>query len=295
MKNILNSRPYMKILITGIAGTGKSTIAKALNGKGIEAVDLHDVPGVFFWQDKKTGVAIEYAPVHSKDWFDTVDRLCDIKKVKEMFEQNPAVVMVGSTSGSNQNEFFSLFDKIILLQSNPDTLVHRMQTEDADRLSEIERTREELLRSGNLPEEVKEMLRQMDVKGKSKEVHTFIENQGKERETIAPAEEGEEVRIGRETTPVFESEQEKLSWDISTNQFRENGQTMVELSFKRNDGVEIQPGGAPAEGKVRFEDRDRYIPLGGFVSVGYFDADGLGVGGDGRGGSNSNLGVCPAR
>lgn len=133
--------------------------------------------------------------------------------------------------------------------------------EDADRLSEIERTREELLSSGNLPEEVKEMLRQMDIKGKSKEVHTFIENQGKERETIAPAEQGEEVRIGRETTPVFESEKEDLSWDISTNQFREDGQTMVELSFKRNDGVEIQPGGAPIEGKVRFEDRDRYVPL----------------------------------
>lgn len=118
----------MKILITGIAGTGKSTIAKALNEKGVEAVDLHDVPGVFFWQDKKTGAPVEYAPVHSKDWFDTVDRLCDIKKVKGIFEQNPAIVMVGSTSGSNQNEFFLLFDKIILLQSNPDTLIHRMQT-----------------------------------------------------------------------------------------------------------------------------------------------------------------------
>jgi broad-specificity NMP kinase len=34
----------MKILITGIAGTGKSTIVKALNEKGIVSLDLHDVP-----------------------------------------------------------------------------------------------------------------------------------------------------------------------------------------------------------------------------------------------------------
>jgi broad-specificity NMP kinase len=34
----------MKVLITGIAGTGKSTIIKELNKKGIDAIDLHDVP-----------------------------------------------------------------------------------------------------------------------------------------------------------------------------------------------------------------------------------------------------------
>jgi broad-specificity NMP kinase len=44
---------YMKILITGIAGTGKSTIVPALQERGITAIDLHDVPGLCFWQNKK--------------------------------------------------------------------------------------------------------------------------------------------------------------------------------------------------------------------------------------------------
>jgi len=118
----------MKVLITGIAGTGKSTIVKELNKKGIAAIDLHNVPGLFFWQDKETKKAVEYAPVRSKEWFDIVDRLCDIEKVEEIFAEQPGIVMAGSTSGSNQKEFFSLFDKIILLQNNPETLVHRMQT-----------------------------------------------------------------------------------------------------------------------------------------------------------------------
>ncbi len=133
--------------------------------------------------------------------------------------------------------------------------------EDADRLGEIERTREELLRSPNVPEEVKEMLRQMDVKAKAGEVEEFLESRGKERETIDVGGSGKEVRIGRERTPVFESEEEKLSWDIVTRQFREQGQTMADVSFKRSDGVEIQPGGSPVEGKVRFGDRDRFMPL----------------------------------
>lgn len=118
----------MKTLITGIAGTGKSTIVKALNERNVVSVDLHDVPGLFFWQKKETKEKVEYSPVHSKEWFDTVDRLCDINKLKEMLDQYTDIVMAGTTSGGNQKEFLSLFDKVILLQSNPQTLIHRMKT-----------------------------------------------------------------------------------------------------------------------------------------------------------------------
>lgn len=118
----------MKTLITGIAGTGKSTIVRVLKERGIISVDLHDVPGLFFWQNKNTKQKVEYSPVHSEDWFDTVDRLCDINILKELLTQYQDVVMAGTTSGPNQKEFLSVFDKIILLQSDPKTLVHRMQT-----------------------------------------------------------------------------------------------------------------------------------------------------------------------
>ena len=119
----------MKVLITGIAGTGKSTIVKALNERGIVSIDLHDVPGLFFWQNKETKEKVEYSPVQSKDWFDTVDRLCDITKLKEMLDQYTGIVMAGTSGGgSNQKEFLSLFDKVILLQSSPETLIHRMKT-----------------------------------------------------------------------------------------------------------------------------------------------------------------------
>jgi broad-specificity NMP kinase len=118
----------MKTLITGIAGTGKSTIVKALNERGVVSIDLHDVPGLFFWQNKETKEKVEYYPVHSKEWFDTVDRLCDINKLKEMLDQYTNIVMAGTTSGSNQKNFLSLFDKVILLQSNPETLIYRMKT-----------------------------------------------------------------------------------------------------------------------------------------------------------------------
>jgi broad-specificity NMP kinase len=118
----------MKILLTGIAGTGKSTIVRALNERGIAAIDLHDVPDLFFWQDKTTKQKIEYTPGRPKEWFANVDRLCDINKLQEILNQYDDIVVAGTTSGSNQKEFLSNFDKIILLQANPEILVHRMQT-----------------------------------------------------------------------------------------------------------------------------------------------------------------------
>lgn len=117
----------MRVLITGVAGTGKSTIVKALNERGIASIDLHDVPGLFFWQDKETKQKVEYSPVQSREWFDRVDRFCDIGRLKEILDQNNDTVMAGTASG-NQAEYFLLFDKVILLQCNPQTLIHRMET-----------------------------------------------------------------------------------------------------------------------------------------------------------------------
>ena len=44
----------MKILITGICGTGKSTISKALNDRGILSIDFSDIRGMCYWKDLKT-------------------------------------------------------------------------------------------------------------------------------------------------------------------------------------------------------------------------------------------------
>lgn len=117
----------MKVLLTGIAGTGKSTITKALSERGFNSMDLHDVPGLFYWQKRDTKERIGYTQVHSKEWFDTVDRLCDIDKLKEIISNNDDIIVAG-TAGGNQTEYFPLFDKVILLQCSADTIIHRMKT-----------------------------------------------------------------------------------------------------------------------------------------------------------------------
>lgn len=119
----------MKTLITGVAGTGKSTIAKALREKGIFSVDFSDVKGMCFWQDKNTGEKVEYLPIHSREWFEDKKRICDIEILKGILSQQEDVVMCGIASG-NLTEYLPLFDKVILLQCNSSNLVHRLETRD---------------------------------------------------------------------------------------------------------------------------------------------------------------------
>ncbi|MFH1289390.1 MAG: AAA family ATPase [Patescibacteria group bacterium] len=136
-----------------------------------------------------------------------------------------------------------------------------IKKEDVEKLAEIQRIKGQLLDSEDLPEDAKDILEQLNVEDKSKEAFEVLETREKQRETISVNEKSREVQFGRETAPIFEGAKEKLSWSLEGEQFREQGQTIVETYFKRNDGVEIRPGGAVAGEKTRFDDRDRFLPL----------------------------------
>jgi len=117
----------MKVLITGVSGTGKSTIVKALREKGIVALDFADFPELCSWRNKETKERVGFPPSPDLAWFDVNGRYCDIKMLKELLDQHKDVV-VGGVASANHAEYFGLFDKVILLQCDPKTVMSRMQT-----------------------------------------------------------------------------------------------------------------------------------------------------------------------
>ena len=62
-----------KIYITGISGTGKSTIAKELEKQGVYTISIDEVNGLCCWRHKKTGEQVEYNANNDKDWFENYD------------------------------------------------------------------------------------------------------------------------------------------------------------------------------------------------------------------------------
>ena len=113
------------ILITGISGTGKSTISDKLNQMGYKAYDMDSHPGLFSMIDKKTKKPVvdhnneDIEKVVGMDW------ICDKTKLKSIIEDESNELAFYCGSASNLEEILRFFDTIILLKV--DELVMRQR------------------------------------------------------------------------------------------------------------------------------------------------------------------------
>lgn len=97
-----------RILLTGMSGTGKSTLIAALSARGYAAVDM-DEPG---WS--------EHAP--DGDWVWREDR------VQEFLAQDAGDALFVSGCATNQVTFYPQFDAIVLLSAPASVLIERLAT-----------------------------------------------------------------------------------------------------------------------------------------------------------------------
>lgn len=95
-----------RVLLTGMSGTGKSTLIGELAARGYKAVDVGE-PG---WS--------EYSP--DGDWVWREDRVQDLLSIED------SDVLFLSGCAENQVRFYPWFDHIILLSAPAEVLVERL-------------------------------------------------------------------------------------------------------------------------------------------------------------------------
>lgn len=116
-------------LVTGTAGTGKSTIQKELVARGYCAVDT-DTRDISSFFNKETGNEAprstwngsnkEWADQHSWRWKDE-----EIRRLE--YESEAGVVILCGTSG-NINDYLDKFRRVFLLTLSDEVLAHRILT-----------------------------------------------------------------------------------------------------------------------------------------------------------------------
>ena len=138
-----------RVLLTGMSGTGKSTVINELAGRGYKAVDTDD-HGLSEWVavplDEPTGLA------PGQDWVWREDR------IQELLSTDDVDVLFLSGCSPNQGNFYPQFDHIVLLTAPPAVLVERLATrttnpygkhpDEVARVLALQQTVEPLLRGG---------------------------------------------------------------------------------------------------------------------------------------------------
>jgi dephospho-CoA kinase len=111
-----------RILITGMSGTGKSTLISELSARGYNAVDL-DAPAWSEWAEVDS-VAAPESPDSTvepgRDWVWREDR------VRDLLSKEDSNVLFISGCAENMAKFYPQFDDIILLSAPPNLIVERL-------------------------------------------------------------------------------------------------------------------------------------------------------------------------
>jgi broad-specificity NMP kinase len=166
------------IFITGIAGSGKSTVSRALKNMGYEAYDIEDDQyGLFMMMRKDTGE--KYTDYDNADPEKTKNALwvCDLVKLKELINNQASELAFYCGIASKNEELIHLFDKSIVLRADPEILYKRLLSrEGTDDYGNTEAGRQRILGHKNEFEEkmIKAGMTPVDASPDSKEVAEAI-------------------------------------------------------------------------------------------------------------------------
>jgi len=114
------------IFITGIAGSGKSSISRKLNKLGYKAYDIEKLEGMFKMIRKDTGEDFKDYDSTNIEKIKNSDWICNKNKLKELLRKQCDEICFYCGNASNNNEIIPLFNQTILLMVNPEVLYKRL-------------------------------------------------------------------------------------------------------------------------------------------------------------------------
>jgi dephospho-CoA kinase len=118
------------IYITGLSGSGKSTVCNEIKRMGFEAHDA-DGEGINNWYKISSGEIAsreETDKPHTDDWYKKYSWQTSEKKIKELAlrAKNKLIFVCGTSA--NEYKVWHIFDKTICLVVNKETIKKRLKT-----------------------------------------------------------------------------------------------------------------------------------------------------------------------
>lgn len=120
------SRP---ILVTGLSGSGKSALTRALVGRGVRAISLDAYPGLAYWADT-AGTPVFRPPAPDITWLRQHQWIFDPRVLDQLIAVENARPAYGPLMlcgvAANLAQLRDRFGKILLLDIDPATQARRL-------------------------------------------------------------------------------------------------------------------------------------------------------------------------
>jgi dephospho-CoA kinase len=113
-----------RVLLTGMSGTGKSTVIRELTARGYMAIDADD-DGWSHWVDMRTGLPVP-APAEGEYGWDKLDWVWHEERISRLLEREAGKVLFLAGTAINQGKFHAQFDHILLLSAPVAVIVERL-------------------------------------------------------------------------------------------------------------------------------------------------------------------------
>jgi broad-specificity NMP kinase len=115
----------VKYLVTGQAGSGKSTVAAELTRRGFVAYDTDEMPGVTGHDSLETGQPVAWEDIDHPVDFSRVAWNWRLDKLQELLASADDVFVCAITS--NTVELAHIFDRVFVLVPDRETLARRLR------------------------------------------------------------------------------------------------------------------------------------------------------------------------
>lgn len=134
----------MITLVTGVSGTGKTTVCRELKKRGIVTIGIDEEPHLAYWVNKHgepfVGDEVDFneAFLAEHDW------MCDTSMLKKLIETSEKPVVI---CGNCENivDCMQLCNQTVLLACDPDVFLARIEAREGNNYGKTPAAKEALL------------------------------------------------------------------------------------------------------------------------------------------------------